>query len=335
MRHRRTRLEGSAFGCALTATLLAVSVAGFIAACATPGPTAAALPPGGAITVDAVPVPLNPANPAQNAIGDFTFAGGIALTTRDTPLLHGLSDVIVSEDAHLTAVGDDGIFFDAQLEFGPGERLAGLRNARIVPLRGEDGRPLSGKLSADAEGLTQLPNGDRLVSFERRHRIWLYPAGGGPPRAVPSPQVSFPLNAGMEALAADPESAADAYIVGGEESGEMWSCRVSQAECQQRPMIAKPPEFGLVGMATLPGGRLVQLLRAYEQRRGTRVTLRIFTGTTEVARMEIAPPLTIDNFEGVAAVPRGDGRTRFYLLSDDNGSDSQRTLLLAFDWRPR
>jgi hypothetical protein len=263
------------------------------------------------------------------------YAGGIALTGRNTTLLHGLSDVIVGDDAHLTAVGDDGILFDAQLEFGPGERLTGVRDARIAPLRGEDGQPLVGKLSADAEGLTQLPSGDRLISFERRSRIWLYPAAGGPPRAVASPQVSFPLNAGMEALTADPETAPDAYIVGGEDSGEMWSCRVSQPECQKRATIAKPPEFGLVAMATLPGGRLAQLLRAYEERRGSRVTLRILAGVTEVTRMEIAPPLTIDNFEGVAAVRRADGRTRFYLLSDDNGSRSQRTLLLAFDWRPR
>ncbi len=28
---------------------------------------------------------------------------------------------------------------------------------------------------ADAEGLDILPDGDRLVSFERNHRLWLYP----------------------------------------------------------------------------------------------------------------------------------------------------------------
>ena len=36
----------------------------------------------------------------------------------------------------------------------------------------------------------------------------------------------------------------------------------------------------------------------------------------------------------IRVVP-ADGGVRFYLLSDDNGSSSQRTLLLAFDWRPR
>jgi hypothetical protein len=51
--------------------------------------------------------------------------------------------------------------------------------------------------------------------------------------------------------------------------------------------------------------------------------------------MDMAAPLTVDNFEGVAAVSRSDGGVRFYLLSDDNGDASQRTLLLAFDWQPR
>jgi hypothetical protein len=45
--------------------------------------------------------------------------------------------------------------------------------------------------------------------------------------------------------------------------------------------------------------------------------------------------LTVDNLEGVAAVPRPGGVTRFYLVSDDNASPQQRTLLLAFDWRSR
>jgi len=53
-----------------------------------------------------------------------------------------------------------------------------------------------------------------------------------------------------------------------------------------------------------------------------------------VGRMDIARPLTVDNYEGVAAVRRSDGAMRFYLLSDDNGGDPQRTLLVAFDWKP-
>ena len=42
----------------------------------------------------------------------------------------------------------------------------------------------------------------------------------------------------------------------------------------------------------------------------------------------------MDNFEGLAALPGKAGVVRFYLISDDNFSSSQRTLLLAFDWKP-
>jgi hypothetical protein len=39
----------------------------------------------------------------------------------------------------------------------------------------------------------------------------------------------------------------------------------------------------------------------------------------------------MDNFEGVAARRMPDGRVRLYIVSDDNFSASQRTLLMIFD----
>jgi hypothetical protein len=280
-------------------------------------------------------VPLNPQNPSQVAIGDFLYAGGLELTSRQTDRLHGLSDLFVTGTDRITAVGDEGILLDARLILDGAERLVGVTDARLTPLTGEDGQPLRGKEDADAEGLTQLPSGDRLVSFERRHRIWLYPAAGGPPRRVPAPEVPFPANEGMEALAADPEAGADAYVVGAERSGDTWTCRLSSTTCIKGPSVDKREEFGLVAISRLPRMQTAYLLRAFDAARGSRVTLKIVRSTTLVAQMDMARPMTIDNFEGLAAVPRPDGRIRFYLISDDNGSASQRTLLLAFDWRPR
>ena len=43
------------------------------------------------------------------------------------------------------------------------------------------------------------------------------------------------------------------------------------------------------------------------------------------------PLVTMDNFEGVAARRMPDGRVRLYIVSDDNFSASQRTLLMIFD----
>ena len=50
----------------------------------------------GPISIDAVPVPLNPQNPSEMAIGDFLYAGGLVLTSRQTDQLHGLSDLEVT-----------------------------------------------------------------------------------------------------------------------------------------------------------------------------------------------------------------------------------------------
>jgi hypothetical protein len=42
-------------------------------------------------------------------------------------------------------------------------------------------------------------------------------------------------------------------------------------------------------------------------------------------------PLPVDNFEGVAIGQAPSGATRIWLISDDNFSGNQRTLLLALD----
>jgi hypothetical protein len=294
--------------------------------------------PTGPIAIDVVPVPLNPDDPAATALGSFQYAGGLVLSGRQTNLLHELSDLIIAGEDRLTAIGDEGIVFDARLEFDTRGWLTGVADATVTHLvveNGEDGANGAGLITVnkDAEGLTVLPGGDRLVSFEKAQRILLYPAAGGPPREVPSPQVRFPSNAGMEALTADPDAGPDVYLVGAEASGETWRCQIG-GSCIQGPTVDKPDDFALVAMHWMPGGMIAYLLRAYDPVQGSRVSLEIMRGTTVIDRMDMAPPMTVDNFEGLASVPRPDGRHRFYLLSDDNNQASQRTLLLAFDWQP-
>jgi hypothetical protein len=139
----------------------------------------------------------------------------------------------------------------------------------------------------------------------------------------------------MEAVTAMPDVADDAYMVGAEASGETWICRVTAAACVEGPTVPKPEEFGLVSLDRLPGGLTAYLLRAYDAVRGNRVTLTIHREGSEVARMDLAQPMTVDNLEGLTSTPGANGRRRFYLISDDNTRSTQRTLLLAFDWQPR
>ena len=288
------------------------------------------------ITVYATAAPLDPNEPARTRIGGFTYAGGLLLTSPDTSRLHGLSDLVVRPDGRLLAVSDDGDRFEARLVLDGAGRLTGVTDASLVPLAGEDGQPLSsrGKAGADAEGVALLADGAVLVSFERDHRILLYPPNGGPPRRAPHPRADFSGNAGMEALAADPARGPDAYIVGAEAGGRTWSCTLS-AGCAESHRPALPGEAGLVAVTPLPDGGRAYLFRAFSLLKGVRSTLRIVDAqSATVDELKLAAPLTVDNFEGLAAAPRDDGSIRFYLLSDDNFSRLQRTLLLAFDWRP-
>ena len=287
------------------------------------------------IAIEAAAVPLNSSDPAQAVVGSFAYAGGVVLTSPETDRLHGLSDLEVTGTDRLTAVGDAGILLTARLVLDDSGRLVGVTDGRFELLTGLDGQPLRGKSEADSEGLALLPNGDRLVSFERDHRIWLYPAAGGPPRAVPRPTVEFSdANGGMEALAPDPDAGPDAYVVGAETTGETWNCHISTS-CTRGAIVDRSDGMSLVALRRLAAGRSAVLLRDFAPQTGSRISLAIVRANAVEAQLDLARPLTVDNFEGVAAVVRPDGGVRFYLLSDDNGSASQRTLLLAFDWRPR
>lgn len=286
------------------------------------------------VTVVAEPVAADPTRPDRTEFGRFRYAGGLALAATDSNRLHGLSDIRIVKDDQILGVTDEGDLFEARLRLDGQGRLAGIDRARITPLPGESGGPLGGKLEADAEGLAILKDGARLVSFEQRHRILLYPANGRPPRPVNRPDAAFPPNGGLEALSADPARGPDAWLAGGEESGELWSCTL-KTPCRSLGTLPKPFEFGLVAVTPLPDGGLAYMIRAWDPLRGSRIALVLRNAAgVEVDRLELGRPLTTDNFEGFDVLPGKDGALRFILASDDNFSTEQRTLLLAFDWKP-
>ncbi|MFZ0267604.1 esterase-like activity of phytase family protein [Caulobacter sp.] len=299
------------------------------------------------ISLVTTPVPLSAANPppanlASGAIGRFVYAGGVAISSPDTQRLHGLSDLKFGPDGALVSISDSGDLFEARLKLDEAGRLVGLTDGKLQALKGPDGQPLQGKEKGDAEGLAFLANGDRLVSFERDHRIWLYPRRPdgtyGPPRAVNKPATSFPDNEGMEALTAYPIAGPDAYLVGGEE-GEVWLCRLSVPCVGLAPQ--SPPDFtwGLTSFAAFEGQSVAALYRAYDPIRGWRGQVRfVIDPRAPAARQYLAATVTLDgavsrdNFEGIALSKSPSGTTRIYILSDDNDAPQERTLLMAFDW---
>lgn len=276
-----------------------------------------------AVRIEARATPLGPAG-ATLAEG-ITFAGGLTLRG---PALHGLSDLKIAGDT-AWIVSDFGTLIRMRLVTDVSGRLTDATAATSRPLVDRDGAVLTPKPFADAEGIAILDDGSVLVSFERDHRIWNYGRQGASlPVPLPHPEAVFPDNGGMEGLAA---ADADGWLVLGEEGGA-WTCRL--AGCAPLPAypVIGTDGFRITGADRNPSGGWFVVERYFSPPLSMRARVRRLAedGTPGPVLIELRPPASVDNMEGIAAVATPTG-TRLYLLSDDNDNPLQRTLLLAFD----
>lgn len=326
----------------LARRLLTLALPALLAACVSFGP---AKPPpappatGRAITIQAMPIPLDPTRPDLSGIDGFRYAGGVVLTSSDSKLLHGMSDLVVSPGGRITAVSDVGQLLSARLVLDDKGRLIGLDDASLRPLLGEDGQPFPSSAFWDAEGLTILANGEMLVSFEQTHRIWRYPASGDRrPYPVAFPKVAMSNNDGFEGLAAAPTIVGDGYWVG-IETGPIWFCRLDVGCEEEAGLPAPPAGMRLSSLTTGPRGELVILHHMFRpQEKTSRIELTIVRdpkgGKRTIGHFALDAPANTENFEGVAVEPRPNGDWRIYLIVDDNFSPTQRMLMIALDWTP-
>lgn len=260
------------------------------------------------------------------------FAGGIEIVADPVSPLHSLSDLKLLGDGFV-AVSDAGDLIRGRIVLDDAGRLIGIEGLTTRRLTLADGSPIAEKADGDAEGLAVTRQGDLLISFERDHRIWDYGRPEAPsarPVAVRRPDFAFAPNGGIEGLAASPAG----WIVAGEDGG-VWDCH--DAGCR---LIDPPPptplpdrDYRITGLdedPARPGWYAVQRLFAPPVDARAQVRRLQVNGELGPVLVELKLPGLTDNFEGIAAVRRGDA-TRLYILSDDNGSRLQRTLLLAFD----
>lgn len=182
--------------------------------------------------------------------------------------------------------------------------------------------------------------GEIIVGFERRHRLWRYLPGQVAPEPLPAPAelAGQPTNGGIEGLAllADGRLLA---ISEGPEDRKSTLAWVSDTDGWSVMTYATTGGFRPTGAATLPNGDVLVLERRFTLRTGVAARVRrlaaaqIMAGAHLVARdvAEFRPPLSVDNFEGIAVRPGPDGRVWVYIVSDDNFNPLQRTLLMMFE----
>ncbi|MEZ5959232.1 MAG: esterase-like activity of phytase family protein [Hyphomonadaceae bacterium] len=292
----------------------------------------------------AVNVEVVPVEAGVETVGRLVYRGGLELRSRN-PMFVGISGIEVLEEGRVVAISDEADWIEARLTFDDRGNLNGFTNVRAAFMRDERGRVLSAKREADSEGLTQLADGRFAVSFERTHLVRIYDLNRDGPFGVAElgPRLDgvahLPGNASFEALAS-----LDDVLVTAAEGGErpltpMWVVPLDALE----PVPARfgyplSDGFSITGMDRLPNGDLVALERFYAPVIGGRARITRFAApsseggavTVEVLAL-LEPPFPVDNFEGISAVRTADGATRIYIVSDNNGSPRQRTLLLAFD----
>ena len=300
-------------------------------------------------------ITLHPMAPTEDGLGArfgaLTFRGGYWIVGEDRNF-GGWSSLKIAPDGRLVAISDAGLWFAARILTNPktGD-FDGVADMQMAFMRGEDGKPFASKEDGDAEGLAVLPDGRFAVSFEQRHRIEVFDLmkQGSAAASRPGPPVpteGLRPNEGIEALVATPDGdllAGSEFAPSGKNSSIFYRLKLGAPAGQAvRAAGFAQTTLGnaLVDMDRLPDGDYVALERFYFPGIGNKTVIRRYAAAGLDADppalagpvlASFASPEKIDNFEGIAVQPRAEGGVRLYIISDDNYSRSQKTLLYAFD----
>lgn len=301
-----------------------------------------------AIEIDASPIESFTITETTTAYGEVSFRGGLVLRSsyRHFGALSGLE---VRPDGILVAITDTGFWLTGRL-VEEDNWLIGVADFEMAPMLDADGDVANTKSSTDAEGLRFDPrDGTFVVSFENNHRVSRF--AGDLATALPVP-VALPSlqglgsNRGIEAVAVAPsggplddalvifsEAADDGnggirgWVVGGPRAGSF--------------SVRRYGTFAITDAAFLPNGDLFILERNFSLSEGIGVRIRRLSAADIRPGATVDGPVIlfddhlfqIDNMEGLALRELPDGGVLITLVSDNNHSLLQRTLLLQFIWR--
>lgn len=253
----------------------------------------------------------------------------------------------------LYALSDGGLVAHFRPRFAAG-RLTGARLLRVCPLTDANGRALPPAL-ADAEALSlrgaadgEAGNTELLVAFERRPRIARYDSCGRWRGDLPLPAPFGDAaayvhdNKALEGLAELPGIgliAAPERPLGGDTSGTVPLFALDGRRWPYR--LHDAAHGAVVALEPTPAGALLVLERRFVSvLRPLRITLAevrpapLAPGTAPavrtLARFSTADGWALDNFEGLAHHAGG----RYFMVSDDNRSALQKTLLVYLEILP-
>ena len=289
---------------------------------------------------------------ALRRFGPLEYLGGLEVSGRHHSF-GGISAIRMARDGErFTALTDTGDWITGRITSSADGAPTGLADVTIAPILMAGGRRSKDVGLWDSESLA-LDGDAAFVGIEREHTILAFDlkaSGGdilraqGRPLPLPPFVKAWPENRGIEALGVLPHGPYAGRLIGiAERSGERDGTTEGFVMGRDggepfRFRLRRHDNFDVTSLDFLPDGDLVVLERFFSPRRGVAMRLR------RVRTAEIGPEETVDgeilltadnsrhvdNMEGLSIHRGARGETLLTLVSDDNFSIAQRTLVLRF-----
>jgi hypothetical protein len=296
------------------------------------------------IKIDSTPINhFDLRDSSRRRFGALEFRGGLVLASSDSNF-GGISALHMQRDAlHFIALSDRAFWLSGELVYR-GNRPAQIVNSILAPILNSSGKAAHWDTEAIAnDGSTLYVGMERkgaISRFNFGQKGFLAPAE---PVAVPASVNDLPGNKGLEAIVFAPkgfplggtlialsERALDesgnlkAFLIGGPNPGSF--------------SVKRTENYDISDAALLPDGDLLILERKFS------LLDRFFMRIRRIRLNRIRPGAVvdgpaiiqadknnqIDNMEALSVHKTGSGEIVLTLMSDDNFSPLQRTLLLQF-----
>jgi hypothetical protein len=300
------------------------------------------------IEVKARPLPsFDTRDHSHVRFGALEYRSGLILTSpfRGFGGLSGLR--LDAKGERFISISDKGSWFTGRIVYR-GREMIGLDDVEAAPMLGADGRPITARGWFDSESIA-LDGPFVYIGLERVNQLLRFDFSKGFTRAlgevVPLPPAAkkLPFNKGLEALVMvpkgfalagtlialserglDPQGNLIAFLIGGPTPGQF--------------SVRRTGNFDISDAVLLVSGELLVLERKFSLLEGVGIRIR------RIALKSLAPAAVvdgpsifdadlgqeIDNMEGIDAHVTPEGDTVLTMVSDDNFSMIQRTLLLQF-----
>jgi len=302
------------------------------------------------VTVSAEPIAsFETDNPSRQQFGLLEFRGGLVLNCSHKSF-GGFSALRVQPDGeHFVALSDRATWFRGRIVSKDGKPI-GIADAELAPVLDADGKPAP---RWDTESIAE-DNGTLYVGLERLHTIVRFDFGKdgvlarGQQIDVPPELKDLPFNQSLESLVYVPTK----YQLGGTliaiselgltEAGDIKAFLIGGPTPGQFS-VKRSNGYAISDAAMLPDSDILILERQYSPERGVSMRIRrIRLADIKPGALVDGPVIIeadkrnqIDNMEALSVIRTRSGETLLTIISDNNQSPAQRTVLLQFVMREK